>query len=280
MKPIRTIVLKGVLLGLLGLGTTVLAHDFWLAGSIWHAAPGATVMVSANVGDRFPKPTSYTAPERVASIELVGPADRRPLEARFRRDDNRLAFDVTLPSQATTYMVVMTIKPRFIELKPPDFASYLRSEGLERVIAERERLSESSTPGRERYARYAKLLIHAGDGEDGHVTRPVGLKAELVPSTNPVRARVGDPVTFRLLVDGKAVDGALVGAVYAGSVGAPDEWPLKSRTNRDGEVEFRLAEPGPWLVRTVHMARLQDETGAEAPNWESSWASIAFDIRK
>ena len=48
------------------IASAVFAHDFWLATSRWHVAPGATVVVTANVGDDiYPRSESATAPERL-----------------------------------------------------------------------------------------------------------------------------------------------------------------------------------------------------------------------
>lgn len=261
----------GVLLG---------AHDFWLAASSWHAAPGATVTVTANVGERFPVPTNYTDPARVESIELVGPGGRTRLAPTFRREGNSLAVTLPLPAAAATYVVVMTITPRFIEIPPKDFTTYLSHEGLERVIAERERRGESAKPGRERYSRYAKLVVRAGDGPAEHVTRPLGLPAELVPLADPTRVRRGETLAVRLLAGGEPVANALVGAIDAGSTGAPDDWPVKVRTDRDGVARLRLDAPGPWLVRSIHMVRREGESGPQAVDWESYWASLAFDLAR
>ncbi len=258
----------------------VAAHDFWLAASRWHAEPGASVTVTANVGERFPVPTAYTDPSRIEAIELVGPSRRGRLSPLFRREGDSLALTLDLPKAAATYMVVMVVKPRFIEIPAPDFTTYLTHEGLDWVIAERQRRGESGAPGRERYARYAKLLVRAGDGPGEHVTRPLGLPAELVPLTDPTRLRRGDVLAVRLLADGQPVRGALVGAIDAGSTGAPDDWPLRARTDAEGLVRFRLEAPGPWLVRSVHMVRREGESGPEAADWASFWASLAFDLSR
>lgn len=261
------------------ISVTLAGHDFWLAAATWHASPGAKVTVTANVGGRFPVPTSFTTPDRVASLTLIGPTGRTEL-AGLRREGSSLAADLGLPSDPATYLVVMVIKPRFIEIPPNDFRTYLTHEGLGRVLAERERLGETSKPGRERYSRYAKLLIHVGDGANEHVTRPVGLPAELVPLTDPTRLRVGDTLAVQLLFEGRPVAGALVGGIYGSSKGAPDEWPLKASTDERGEARLRLTDPGPWLIRTVHMVRRDNETGAQAADWESYWASLTFDLAK
>lgn len=256
------------------------AHDFWLGVSAWRVAPGSRITMTANVGDRFPNPTSFTAPERVDRVRLIGPGGEIEITPDFRREQKSLATDVQLPPGAGTYLVVMTIKPRYIEIKPPDFATYLSHEGLERVVAERERRGEMSKPGRERYSRYAKVLIRAGEQGSDHVTKPLGLPAELVPATDPTSLRAGDSLTVRLLLDGRPVEGALVGGIYASSKGKPDEWPVRARTDSRGEARISLDHAGPWLLRAVHMVRREGESGPEAVDWESYWASLTFDIQK
>lgn len=253
------------------------AHDFWLAASPWEVTPGARVTVTANVGDRFPVPTSFTAPERVDRLRVIGPEGELSLQPQFRRQENSLATDVQLPGSPGSYLIVMTIKPRFIEIKAPDFATYLRHEGLERVLAEREKAGEVDRVGRERYSRYAKVVIRAGDGPADHVTRPLGLGAELVPLSDPSRLRVGESLGLRLLVNGRPVVGALVGGIYAASKGAPDDWPLKARTDQNGDVRFTLDHAGGWLFRSVHMTRAS-EPGTPAADWESFWASLTFEV--
>ena len=62
----------------------------------------------------------------------------------------------------------------------------LREEGLESVIEARRLAGEADAEGRERYARYAKVVLRTGAGAANHVTRPVGLKSELVPFGRPV----------------------------------------------------------------------------------------------
>jgi uncharacterized GH25 family protein len=252
---------------------TVGAHDFWLSSPEWRVRPGATVTILANVGERFPHPTSLTAADRVESLRLVGPAGDQDLSG-FRPQGQSLAAEATLPAQPATYMAVMVIKPRVIAIEPSDFHTYLSHEGLDAILRERERRGESETPGRERYARYAKLLIRAGGGSSAHIVEPLGLPVEIVPAVDPTRLRPGATLDVRLLAHGQPVAGALIGAVYASSTGKPDDWPVKVRTDRQGRARLVLKASGPWLIRSVHMTR-SEESGAE---WASNWASLAFDL--
>jgi uncharacterized GH25 family protein len=256
---------------------TVSAHDFWLAGSKWHVSPGSTVTVTANVGQRFPAGDSYTRPERVEAMSLAGPDGSVSLPLSFFRRGSALAAGITLPTKPATYMIVMTIKPRFIEIDGPAFTKYAAAEGLTAVVEARAARGETAKPGRERYSRFAKLVLNAGGDEAGHVISLAGLPAEIVPDTDPSAARLGDTVGFRVLRNGQPVTGALVGAIdAAASKGGPDDWPLKARTDTDGRVRFSLPRKGPWLVRSVLMERRQGETGPQAVDWESFWVSIAF----
>jgi hypothetical protein len=47
------------------------------------------------------------------------------------------------------------------------------------------------------------------------------------------------------------------------------------RSARDGRATFTIDEPGPWLIKAVHM--LPAAPGSKA-DWESFWASLTFEI--
>lgn len=262
---------------ILAVTTTLSAHEFWLTAQPWRITPGQRAAILVNVGSRFPLASTFTAPERIESIRLFGPAGEIPIRPPFSREKDSLAATVKPPAIPGTYVGVVTVKPRFLEIKAPSFEMYLKHEGLDSVIAARARAGEASAPGRERYSRYGKTLIRVGDAAPGaHVSRPLGLPVELVPLTDPASLKPGDRCRVRLLFQGEPVVGAMVGAIYASAKVQPDEWPLTERTDAHGEVQFTLTDPGPWLIRTVHMVRRGGESGAEAADWESYWASLSF----
>ena len=47
------------------------------------------------------------------------------------------------------------------------------------------------------------------------------------------------------------------------------------RTDQAGRVRFRLADPGVWLIATVHMTAAPP--GVDA-HWQSIWASETFEL--
>ena len=257
--------------------SAVFAHDFWLASSLWHVAPGATVVLTANIGDDiFPRSENGPGPNGVDSLRLVGPSTVT-LTPRFRAIDKSLGADVTLPLEPATYMAVMVVKGRFLSMEGGKFLEYLKEEGLDRLAAEVNRRGEAQTKSRERYWRDAKMLIRAGDGPWEHVTRPAGLPAELVPDTDLTRARVGETIGVRLLAGGKPVPGAQV-SFTAAAPGPIASRVSRARTDGDGRARLTVANRGPYLITSVYMVRREGETGAEAADWESYWCSLTFDV--
>src|SRR5688572_26839993 len=200
------------------------AHDFWLAAT--PPTEAGVTTINGHVGEKFPVPDGKTTPDRVDSWRVVTASGDMALGRDFFQDGQSLATRVTLAAPAT-YVGMMTILPREAEMKGKEFTDYLREEGLDQVIAERARLNQTDQPARERYARYAKIVLHTGKGDDAHVTRPANLAAEFVPSVNPASLSPGNTLSIQLLVQGRPVAGAQIAAVSR-------ETRLDARTDAEG----------------------------------------------
>jgi uncharacterized GH25 family protein len=272
MKPLRLAILFVLI------ASSAIAHDFWLAASRWHVGPGATVVITANVGDDiYPRSDSVTAAERVDSLRLIGPSTQT-LTPNYRIAGQSLAADVTMPQTPATYLAVMVVKGRFLSMEGDKFIEYLEEEGLGHLVAEVHRRGEDAKKSRERYWRDAKTMIRVGDGPSDHVIRPAGLPAELVPDSDFTQANAGDTIGVRLLADGKPVDDAQV-TFTAAAPGPTKSRMTRARTDRDGRARFTIAKRGPYLVTAVHMVRREGENGDQAVDWESYWCSLTFDVR-
>jgi Domain of unknown function (DUF4198) len=165
---------------------------------------------------------------------------------------------------------VMRVAPRTIDMKADEFNDYLKEEGLSDAYAERLSLREGDRPAKERYSRYAKLAIRNGDGVGAHLTRPLGVKAELVPAVDPTLLRSGDKLTVLLLADGRPVPNAAVFAAVEGGA-------FPRQTDANGRATFTIDREGEWLVKAVHMKRLP-KAFPPGPDWESYWVSFAFRV--
>ena len=257
------------------------AHEFWVTPSAWIVEPGRRATLLVNVGDQFPNASSFTTPDRIDVVRLVGPGSDTRVPPPYRREKDSLDADVQLPNTPGTYIGVVTVKPRVGEKSAAVFRQHVEHQGLDDVAADRATRGEDDRPVRERYSRYGKTLLRVGArGAGAHVTKPLGLKIELVPHVDPTTLQPGSKLRVLLLLDGRPAPNALVGGINAASNAKPEEWPLKARTDATGEVELTLNAPGAWLIRAVRTVRRTGETGELAADWESYWASLSFHLAR
>ena len=243
------------------------AHDFWIEPSAYQAAVGSKVTIRFRVGEHFRGDPLPRDPRRVVVFKQFGPSSEKPVPGVGGFDP---AGFVTL-DEPGLHLIAYRSTSAFLELEAAEFEEYLRAEGLERVIEARSRRRESEAKGRELYSRCVKSLLRAGSsGGEGGFDRVLGFPVELVPGVNPYGLGTGDELPVRVLRAGKPLAGALVTAY---SKREPSQ-PVQQRSGEDGRVTLRLGQPGPWLIKTVHMERI--EYGGQA-DWRSWWASLTFE---
>ncbi len=179
-------------------------------------------------------------------------------------------------------LVVMDRKPRPITIEPEKFNQYLADEGLDAVIAQRSRLGQTDTPGRESYTRFLKTLVQEGNPTTATANtlykRRIGQKLEILLENDPsqLNASSGE-LTVKVLFEGNPLAGAKVSACRR----AADDQPphvLTATTSAKGLAKFKLDQPGLWLVRTVTMRATGAGPKADAA-WESFWATYTFAAR-
>ena len=145
-----------------------------------------------------------------------------------------------------------------IELPANQFDDYLRLYGLENIVKSRAGRGEQAKPGRERFFRYAKTLL-TGQEPSQEVSRPLGLRYEIVPDVDPTR-------------HGKPLASALIVALLKGK---PTH--LSARSDAQGGFTLGLSQGGVWLIKSVHMVRA---SFFSSEDWDSLWASLTFEVRE
>ena len=254
---------------------TASAHEFWLCPSTYRAVPGDTIAVSAYVGSGFRGELKPYASPRVVRFRLVGPKTL-DLTPAVVNGELRWAFFI-VPDDGGELLAYES-NFTFLELAAPRFETYLRSEGLDDVLAARARLGAPAGPGRERYARCAKTWI-AGR-QASRALSPIGLTLEIVPLADP---GAGPRLPVQVLYRGRPLAHALVRAwnrelargdrpvdpAARDSVAPAGE----VRTDAEGKATLAVDRPGEWLLNTVHMIPSEDPAQAD---WQSWWASFAF----
>jgi len=263
----------------LGLATVAGAHHLWLVGEprMTGTAP-AVFRLEALTGNEFPETEVAVQPERIERSQVIGPTG--PVaDVRWEALQDRSAAEVRLEAPGA-YWVTMELRPRFIALSAQEFNEYLAHEGLTAILELRRRMGISDRAAHELYAKYAKALLVVrpaeGDGDApavaAVVTKPVGLKIEIVPQAVP---RLGTELPIQVLFEGRPV-GPL--QVFAGAEGAGPATAFP--TDAQGRARIPLDRPGRWNIRTIHMVHLKEPLRWEGRTveWMSYWATLTMEV--
>jgi uncharacterized GH25 family protein len=255
----------GLLIGL-GFARDGAAHAFWVQPSDFWVTPRAAISLSLQVGDAFSQQRSPIPPERITRFQAIGPGG----DAKDARGGT-LRF-----AEPGAYLVVLETDNRGYSRQSAErFNAYLEAEGLTPALAYRTRTHQMHVDGFERYSRAAKSLVLVGarnsSGRDC-ITRPLGLRLEIVPQVNPYDVPRPAQFPVRVLYDGRPLAGALVKLMNL-------EWDLdvadQRRTNVAGIAAFAMPATGRWLISVIWTERL---TNASDADYETTFSSLTFGV--
>lgn len=251
------------------------AHEFWLLPPQFFVAPGATLNLHVLVGENFTGERWSNKSNRVTRLTHYAPTGQMDLLAAATATDTlhpTVAF-----AQPGTHMVVLTTNNSFITLEAEKFNAYLKEDGLDYILLQRQQRGTLNQPGREAYSRCAKTLVQVGNASSSDTarawSRPTGVALELVPEQNPYTLKTGSSLTVRVLADGQPKAGQLV-QVWQRSAGQPVKI-TKLRSNQNGRVLFRLSNPGQFMVSAVRMV----PTKLPEADWQSNWSTLTFGFK-
>lgn len=267
---------KRVLLAVLFLGVAVSilrAHDLFIKLDSYFLQPQTTVQVPLLNGT-FSASENAVAPNRVGDVSLVSPAGRARIgTARWGAQGDTSVVTLRI-GEAGTYVLGVSTRPRELDLSAEDFNEYLEHDGIPDVLEARRRDGELDRPVRERYAKHVKAIFQVGSARSDSYAATLDYPAEIVPLDNPYALRPGDRFPFRCLVDGEPVGGQLV-IVGGETRDGRARVERSARTDESGVAMFRLAEPGKWYVKFIHMVPVEEAR----LDYESTWATLTFELR-
>lgn len=251
------------------------AHDFWLTADDLNPPLHGGAALSLKVGDGFEatddKPLDRS---RTASFErwsVLGGVDLLPGAAEGSQPIAQVGF-----LREGGYLFGMERRPTTIELTPIKFNTYLRKEGLSKVLELRRRSGKLWQNGRERYSRYLKTLVQVGDTHDAIHARQLGHELEIIPQADPTTVVPGPAALLKLQLyfRGQPLGFRQLTAYVRRPNGSTHEVTFKSL--EDGQANLPIFYAGRWLIRTVHM--IECATECDGVDWDSYWASYLFEI--
>lgn len=238
------------------------AHDMWLEPAEYQSPEEKSVPVAILIGDHAqgePYPRNPARIERFALIDADG--NESPVAGRRGRHP---AGSLQL-IEPGSYAVVYVSDASSIEMEAREFESYLREEGLDAVISQRDAAGAAGSPGRERYSRSLKTLLSTPGV--AIQDRTTGIPLEFLLTT----VKDSDEefaVDARLSFRGAPLANALV-AIYR--LDEPQAPPIELRTGDDGSFAVSLPS-GRWMMATTHMI-VDDSPTAD---WRSYWSTLTF----
>jgi len=257
-----------VLLTVLAASASLSAHDFWIEPTGFMADLGRVVGVKLRVGQDFHGDPVPRSDELIGDFVVVDASGRRQVIGRDGSDPAGL-LRVTSPG---LMVIGYRSRPSPVTLPADKFTAYLTEEGLETVIDARARGQASQRDGREIFSRAAKSLVRSGAMAADSGDRALGFPIELVAERNPYQMRAGESLPVRLTYRNAPLAGALVMAFNQ----RHPYLKKRVRSDQNGRATFTIDEPGPWLVKAVHMVPAPAGSNAD---WESFWASLTFEMQ-
>jgi uncharacterized GH25 family protein len=254
------------------LSVVAFSHDYWLEPESFFIPVGGEVNVRMYMGQHLTSEEErpYKANATVR-FELFSGDSREDL-SKLAKDEAPVAR--LAPPNPGNYLLAMERKAQTITLVADKFTEYLKEEGLDAIIKDRERLGESETNGNERYNRFLKTLLQVGDKHDDTFKRVVGHRLEIIPQHNPYKLKPGSSLKLQVLFEGQPLIDA---TVYADNRSNGTVQTQKLQTSHAGTIVVKLDRPGVWLVRMVHMQRC---IKCGDINWESFWSAFSFGLKE
>lgn len=255
------------------LSIPLIAHDLYFLPPAFRVKPGEKIKVAFHNGDAFPDSEAKAPIARLHDLQALSKAGATPITG-LRETDHDVVGEAAFPGAGDIILAARTI-PNFIQLEPLKFEEYLKEEGLDHVLRWRAEHGEAKLPGKERYSKYAKSLLLAGE-PSGYFNHVVGFPIEIVPEANPSLLRGNAALPVQVLFRGKPVEGIAVESAFAPATGGKAVVKVIGKTDTNGRANVPIMGLGRWRIHALVMERCAEPAAAD---WESFWASLTFENR-
>ncbi len=248
------------------------AHEFWLEPINYKIEVGKALRAHEKVGQDFKGNKYAYLASSYESLDLTINDTSRAVKSRL--GDLPAVSEVVNEEGLVILSAVTT--PSAVTYKTwKKFSDFIKSKGLDWVLAEHKKRKLPESNFTESYRRYAKSVVKVGHGKGSD--KALGLIFEWVLETNPYSSSKNSDdkvIKAQLLWKGKPHANAHV-SVFNKLNGKI----IKSEliTNSEGRVEIPRAKGGQFLINAVRMMVAPDKMKAEKNAvWESRWASMTY----
>lgn len=256
------------LTALLTTSTSISAHEFWLEATPFYQETNKQVDISIHVGENMKGDILPNISSWYSQFDVITPNGLQEVEGELGDDPaGRFTTDVE-GIYSLGYLSTSTA----VNLKAKKFNTYLKTQGLEKIIEQRKNLNESNKTGHEIFYRNVKTLVKIGTNESvNFFNHDFGHPVNIEPLINPYSLSIGEQLPVKITFEGEPAANLLLQA----QINDNDEFRFSTRTDAQGHASIPLKHKGVWLLHTVDMKR----SNVEGIDWESYWGSLTFEIR-
>lgn len=266
MKRITT-----TLILLISAWTLFTSHEFWLAPNQFRVKPGQTVKLDLLVGEDFHGEIWGARKKRTETLHHYFGKQKEDLTAQALATDS-LSIEFKCKKKGT-HLLATRSNNSFIELEADKFNEYLKEDGIDNILALREKKGELGKSSREFYQRCAKSLLQAGKKTDDTYAINCGMPLEIIPLQNPYDLKIGDKLSVKILFEGKPLADAVVRSWQ--KVDETKTNQARFRTNARGIADIELNAKGIWMISLVKMVETSDKSQSD---YQSYWGSLTFEM--
>ncbi len=246
----------------------LLAHEFWLQPEKFIYQQGENVNATFLVGENFTGENWTGNRQRIKSLQLHLGSDVDDI-ADLIGDEKGDSIQLMVMNEGTV-MMTFNNHNSFIELEAQKFTDYLKEDGLEDAINYREQNGEKDSIGREFYQRSVKTIFQVGKKYTDVYKKETDLPIDILLQSNPYELKKNGAIKTKILFQGKALKNALCKIWHRYN----DKTTMQElSTDSNGELSIEIEPTGRWMVSTVKMVRLQNDSKAQ---WQSYWGSATW----
>jgi uncharacterized GH25 family protein len=221
-------------------GSTLFAHEFFVAPrEIKDYKAGDEVKLDVLSTHYFMKGEEIEEPASVNSVRILQDGKITPLTLKANQE--RLLYETSWKLQSNSPAVVLGERVGgFYCLTTDGYFEGTKKEAQAAGV----NIVKSIY-----FSKLSKAYLNPKSGDESY-KKPIGEIFEIVPLINPADITVGKSGKFQVLYDGKPFANADIFATYdTFDPKTENAYAKKSKTDKDGVVNFVFDKKGLWLVR-------------------------------
>ena len=211
---------------------------------------------------------------RITRFEAISPTGTViDLRENLRLGGDAKDGDFQFQDPGAYVLVLETDDDAHSRLPALRFNEYLKAEGLTPALEQRQRTRRMDEDGIESYGRRAKSIVQVGSplaGSQAQVTKPLGLRLEIVPEVSPYAEPRAATLPVRVFYEGRPLAGALIKLINLEHDAEPVETQVASDS---GRASFNMPRTGSWLLNVVWTRPSPHSRDAE---FETVFSSLSF----